>query len=145
MDAPLENLCNERAQSQQPIVRKFQYIICQRRHLSWWTKYNCACTSCLQQLFASHTYAVLIQDLVLCEGETFALAYNFLQVRKRKARLKSSRNGKTYWTIAFSVNLHFGLTEFKARIKWNDNVCIRFSLSSTSHFQLNISSHHGRA
>jgi len=29
---------------------------------------------------------------------------------------------KTYWTIVFSVEIHFGLTEFRARIKWTDNV-----------------------
>lgn len=39
------------------------------------------------------------------------------------ATAKSGRGGKTYWTIVFSIEIHFGLTEFKARIKWNDNVC----------------------
>ncbi|KIJ67005.1 hypothetical protein HYDPIDRAFT_85209 [Hydnomerulius pinastri MD-312] len=39
------------------------------------------------------------------------------------AEPKAGKNGKTYWTIVFSVEIHFGLTEFKARIKWNDNVC----------------------
>ncbi|KAH7928097.1 hypothetical protein BV22DRAFT_1005636 [Leucogyrophana mollusca] len=38
------------------------------------------------------------------------------------AEPKQGKNGKTYWTIVFSVEIHFGLTEFKARIKWNDNV-----------------------
>lgn len=38
------------------------------------------------------------------------------------AEPKVGRNGKTYWTIVFSVEIHFGLTEFRARIKWNDNV-----------------------
>jgi len=38
------------------------------------------------------------------------------------AEPKHGKNGKTYWTIVFSVEIHFGLTEFKARIKWNDNV-----------------------
>jgi len=38
------------------------------------------------------------------------------------AEPKSGRNGKKYWTIVFSVEIHFGLTEFKARIKWQDNV-----------------------
>ncbi|KII85028.1 hypothetical protein PLICRDRAFT_116528 [Plicaturopsis crispa FD-325 SS-3] len=38
------------------------------------------------------------------------------------AQPKKGRNGKTYWTIVFSVEIHFGLTEFKARIKWVDNV-----------------------
>ena len=37
-----------------------------------------------------------------------------------------SRDGKMYWTIVFSVELHFGLTEFKARIKWNQDVCFGF-------------------
>ncbi|KAG6857419.1 hypothetical protein H0H87_004781 [Tephrocybe sp. NHM501043] len=37
------------------------------------------------------------------------------------AEPKAGRNGKTYWTIVFSVEIHFGLTEFKARIKWVDD------------------------
>ncbi|KAK0500384.1 hypothetical protein EDD18DRAFT_1069052 [Armillaria luteobubalina] len=35
---------------------------------------------------------------------------------------KMSKDGKEYWTIVFSIEIHFGLTEFKARIKWVDNV-----------------------
>ena len=31
---------------------------------------------------------------------------------------KHGPSGKTYWKIVFSVEIHFGLTEFKARIKW---------------------------
>ena len=38
------------------------------------------------------------------------------------AQSKPGRAGKTYWTIVFSVEIHFGLTEFKARIKWVDSV-----------------------
>lgn len=45
------------------------------------------------------------------------------------AEPKTGRNGKTYWTIVFSVEIHFGLTEFKARIKWNDNVRICICIS----------------
>lgn len=37
------------------------------------------------------------------------------------AEPKQGKNGKTYWTIVFSIEIHFGLTEFRARIKWNDN------------------------
>ncbi|KAF5372764.1 hypothetical protein D9615_010105 [Tricholomella constricta] len=37
------------------------------------------------------------------------------------AESKAGRNGKTYWTIVFSVEIHFGLTEFRARIKWVDD------------------------
>ena len=36
--------------------------------------------------------------------------------------------GKKYWTIVFSIEIHFGLTEFKARIKWTDDVCFVFVL-----------------
>ncbi len=42
------------------------------------------------------------------------------------AQSKPGRNGKTYWTIVFSVEIHFGLTEFKARIKWVDSVSSQF-------------------
>ncbi|KAI0316059.1 hypothetical protein OF83DRAFT_1060977 [Amylostereum chailletii] len=38
------------------------------------------------------------------------------------AQPKQGRGGRTYWTIVFSVEIHFGLTEFKARIKWVDHV-----------------------
>ena len=38
---------------------------------------------------------------------------------------------KTYWTIVFSVEIHFGLTEFRARIKWVDNVRGSLSLSNS--------------
>lgn len=38
------------------------------------------------------------------------------------AQPKPGRSGKTYWTIVFSVEIHFGLTEFKSRIKWVDSV-----------------------
>jgi hypothetical protein len=43
------------------------------------------------------------------------------------AQPKPGTNGKTYWTIVFSVEIHFGLTEFKARIKWVDSVSSRFN------------------
>ncbi|PCH42423.1 hypothetical protein WOLCODRAFT_89826 [Wolfiporia cocos MD-104 SS10] len=36
------------------------------------------------------------------------------------AQAKPGKNGKTYWTIVFSIEIQFGLTEFKARIKWTD-------------------------
>ena len=38
------------------------------------------------------------------------------------ARGMTGEGGKKYWTIVFSIEIHFGLTEFKARIKWNDDV-----------------------
>ena len=38
------------------------------------------------------------------------------------AQSKQGKNGKTYWTIVFNIEIHFGLTEFRARIKWVDNV-----------------------
>ncbi|KAF9004079.1 hypothetical protein BDQ17DRAFT_1241567, partial [Cyathus striatus] len=51
-----------------------------------------------------------------------------LSMLSGSAEPKTGKNGKTYWTIVFSVEIHFGLTEFKARIKWNDNVCYFLSL-----------------
>lgn len=38
------------------------------------------------------------------------------------ATSKEGKGGKQYWTIIFSIEIHFGLTEFRARIKWNDKV-----------------------
>lgn len=43
---------------------------------------------------------------------------------------KMSRDGKEYWTIVFSIEIHFGLTEFKARIKWVDNGTIKYGPAS---------------
>jgi hypothetical protein len=44
-----------------------------------------------------------------------------LSLLNGSAEPKAGKNGKKYWTIVFSVEIHFGLTEFKARIKWMDN------------------------
>ncbi|TEB34592.1 hypothetical protein FA13DRAFT_1753603 [Coprinellus micaceus] len=41
-----------------------------------------------------------------------------LSMLSDSAEPKQGKNGKTYWTIVFSVEIHFGLTEFEARIKW---------------------------
>lgn len=46
------------------------------------------------------------------------------------AQPKQGKNGKTYWTIVFSIEIHFGLTEFKARIKWVDNGKTRYGPAS---------------
>ncbi|KAJ3480295.1 hypothetical protein NLI96_g8449 [Meripilus lineatus] len=46
------------------------------------------------------------------------------------AQAKSGKGGKTYWTIVFSIEIHFGLTEFKARIKWTDNQKIKYGPAS---------------
>ena len=47
------------------------------------------------------------------------------------ARVMTGEGGKKYWTIVFSIEIHFGLTEFKARITWNDNVCFIWSYGSS--------------
>ncbi|KAF9533884.1 hypothetical protein CPB83DRAFT_757006 [Crepidotus variabilis] len=44
-----------------------------------------------------------------------------LSLLNGSAEPKMGKSGKKYWTIVFSVEIHFGLTEFKARIKWMDN------------------------
>jgi hypothetical protein len=36
------------------------------------------------------------------------------------AQPKTGKSGKKFWTIVFSIEIHFGLTEFRARIKWVD-------------------------
>ena len=38
----------------------------------------------------------------------------------------TGQGGKKYWTIVFSIEIHFGLTEFKVRIKWTDAVYFFF-------------------
>ncbi|KAF9816655.1 hypothetical protein IEO21_03960 [Rhodonia placenta] len=38
------------------------------------------------------------------------------------AQAKPGKSGKTYYNIVFNIEIHFGLTEFRARIKWIDNV-----------------------
>jgi hypothetical protein len=42
---------------------------------------------------------------------------------KASAKAMAGHGGKVYWKVVFSIEIHFGLTEFKARIKWNDDVC----------------------
>ena len=54
-----------------------------------------------------------------------------LSVLSGSAETKVGKNGKNYWTIVFSVEIHFGLTEFKARIKWVDSVRISVSHCSS--------------
>jgi hypothetical protein len=65
------------------------------------------------------------------------------------AQSKPGRAGKTYWTIVFSVEIHFGLTEFKARIKWVDSVSslvqwFRPLLIGASHFREELASEYPR-
>jgi len=36
------------------------------------------------------------------------------------------RAGEEFWAIVFSIEIYFGQTEFKARIKWIDEVCFAF-------------------
>ncbi|KIL57122.1 hypothetical protein M378DRAFT_420144 [Amanita muscaria Koide BX008] len=51
---------------------------------------------------------------------TLCIVQADLSVLSGSAAPKVGKNGKQYWTIVFSVEIHFGLTEFKARIKWVD-------------------------
>lgn len=53
---------------------------------------------------------------------TLCLVRADLSPLSSSAEAKSGKHGKVYWNIIFSVEIHFGLTEFKARIKWVDNV-----------------------
>ncbi|KAF9267818.1 hypothetical protein L218DRAFT_970647 [Marasmius fiardii PR-910] len=56
------------------------------------------------------------------EFSTLCLVRADLSPLSGSAEAKLGKHGRTYWNIVFSVEIHFGLTEFKARIKWNDNV-----------------------
>lgn len=59
---------------------------------------------------------------ILEEFSTLCVVRADLSPLSGSAEAKQSKNGKSYWTIIFSIEIHFGLTEFKARIKWVDNV-----------------------
>jgi hypothetical protein len=56
------------------------------------------------------------------EFTTLCIVQADLSPLASSAQSKPGRSGKTYWTIVFSVEIHFGLTEFRARIKWVDSV-----------------------
>ncbi|KAE9394398.1 hypothetical protein BT96DRAFT_958796 [Gymnopus androsaceus JB14] len=52
---------------------------------------------------------------------TLCLVRADLSPLSSSAEPKTGKHGRVYWNIVFSVEIHFGLTEFKARIKWVDN------------------------
>lgn len=70
-----------------------------------------------------NTRSVVTCDTSTEDFSTLCVVRADLSPLSGSAEPKQGKNGKTYWTIVFSVEIHFGLTEFKARIKWNDNVC----------------------
>ncbi|KAJ3744472.1 hypothetical protein DFH05DRAFT_1617472 [Lentinula detonsa] len=57
---------------------------------------------------------------------TLCLVRADLSPLSSSAEAKTGKHGRVYWNIVFSVEIHFGLTEFKARIKWVDNVRTSF-------------------
>lgn len=61
---------------------------------------------------------------ILEDFSTLCLVRADLSPLSGSAETKKGKNGKVYWTIIFSVEIHFGLTEFRARIKWVDNVSL---------------------
>lgn len=68
-------------------------------------------------VFATHVHWVLSSD----NFSTLCVVRADLSPLATSAEPKAGKGGK-YWTIVFSVEIQFGLTEFKARIKWVDNV-----------------------
>ncbi|KAJ7274319.1 hypothetical protein B0H12DRAFT_1199638 [Mycena haematopus] len=56
------------------------------------------------------------------EFSTLCIVRADLSPLKGTAQPQTGKNGNTFWKIIFSVEIHFGLTEFRARIKWVDNV-----------------------
>ena len=66
-------------------------------------------------------------NLVITDNfSTLCVVQADLSLLSGSAEPKQGKNGKKYWTIVFSVEIHFGLTEFKARMKWKDKVCHYF-------------------
>ncbi|KAL0572206.1 hypothetical protein V5O48_009761 [Marasmius crinis-equi] len=64
------------------------------------------------------------------EFSTLCLVRADLSPLSGSAEPKVGKHGRTYWNIVFSVEIHFGLTEFRARIKWNDNGTTKYGPAS---------------
>jgi hypothetical protein len=66
---------------------------------------------------------------------SFAPVKADLSPLRGSAEAKQSASGTTFWRIIFSIEIHFGLTEFRARVKWVDGVSphTRLSISRLSH------------
>jgi hypothetical protein len=60
--------------------------------------------------------------VVLDDFSTLCFVRADLSPLTASAKAMTGQGGKKYWTIVFSIEIHFGLTEFKARIKWTDDV-----------------------
>ena len=73
--------------------------------------------------------------MIVDDFSTLCVVQADLSLLSGSAEPKQGKNGKKYWTIVFSVEIHFGLTEFKARMKWKDKVC---QFSSFSYLLLTI-------
>ncbi|KAF7327661.1 hypothetical protein MKEN_00345500 [Mycena kentingensis (nom. inval.)] len=55
------------------------------------------------------------------EFSTLCIVRADLSPLKGSAVAQEGKNGTTFWKIIFSIEMHFGLSEFKARIKWVDS------------------------
>ncbi|ESK94661.1 hypothetical protein Moror_14297 [Moniliophthora roreri MCA 2997] len=64
------------------------------------------------------------------EFSTLCLVRADLSPLSGSAEAKKGKHGRTYWNIVFSVEIHFGLTEFRARIKWVDNGVTKYGPAS---------------
>jgi hypothetical protein len=60
--------------------------------------------------------------VILDDFSTLCFVRADLSPLTASAKAMTGQGGKKYWTIVFSIEIHFGLTEFKARIKWTDDV-----------------------
>ena len=66
---------------------------------------------------------IYLSGVIVDNFSTLCVVQADLSLLSGSAEPKQGKNGKRYWTIVFSVEIHFGLTEFKARMKWKDKVC----------------------
>ena len=70
------------------------------------------------------TYLSVISNIVFFADQFASLCHVKADLSKltNSAEPKIGPNGQTYWTVVFNIEIHFGLTEFKARIKWVEDV-----------------------
>ncbi|KAF7312389.1 hypothetical protein MIND_00252200 [Mycena indigotica] len=64
------------------------------------------------------------------EFSTLCMVRADLSPLKSSAVAQEGKNGTTFWKIVFSIEIHFGLTEFRARIKWLDNGEVKYGPAS---------------
>jgi hypothetical protein len=63
---------------------------------------------------------ILIRNRILADFSTLCIVQADLSPLSGSAQPMTGKNS-TYWRIVFSIEISFGLTEFRARLKWTDS------------------------